>query len=446
MKRKFVIMATMMFTAFSMQAQKQWTLQECIDYAMKNNITLQKARLQSLSASEDVKQAKAALLPTLSASTNQSIGYRPWQDNGTTTVTNGQVNAKVDKSYYNGSYGLNASWTLWNGNRNRNAVKQDKLTAEQSELEAQTTANSIQEQIAQLYVQILYLTDALKVSEQSLQTSKKNEERGKEMLEVGKMSRADVAQLTAQRASDEYSIVEMKSNIAKYKLQLKQVLRLGNDNTFDIAIPATTDDQALAAIPAMQTVYEEALVSRPEIKSSLLAVKNSELGVKIAKAGYFPTLNMTGGIGTSSNSLSNRSWGDQLKTSFDASAGLSLSIPIFDGRQTKTNVAKARIQQQQSLMDLHNAEDNLYETIEQYWLDAETNQQKFRTAQATVESEQMSYDLLSEQFRLGLKNIVELMTGKDKLLNAQQNMLQSKYQTILAQQMLRFYSGGKIEN
>jgi outer membrane protein len=109
-------------------------------------------------------------------------------------------------------------------------------------------------------------------------------------------------------------------------------------------------------------------------------------------------------------------------------------------------VAKARIQQQQSLMDLHNAEDNLYETIEQYWLDAETNQQKFRTAQATVESEQMSYDLLSEQFRLGLKNIVELMTGKDKLLNAQQNMLQSKYQTILAQQMLRFYSGGKIEN
>ena len=165
-----------------------------------------------------------------------------------------------------------------------------------------------------------------------------------------------------------------------------------------------------------------------------------------AKAGYFPTLSMTGGFGTSTNSLSNNSWGLQMKTNFDASAGLSLSIPIFDQRQTKTNVAKARIQQQQALLDLQDRQKQLYQTIEQYWLDAETNQQKFRAALATEQSEQQSYDLLSEQFRLGLKNIVELMTGKDKLLTAQQNKLQSKYQTILAQQMLKFYGGEKIEN
>jgi outer membrane protein len=135
-----------------------------------------------------------------------------------------------------------------------------------------------------------------------------------------------------------------------------------------------------------------------------------------------------------------------MKTNVNMSGGLSLNIPIFDGRQTKSNVSKARIQQQQALLDLQDQQKQLYQTIEGYWLDANTNQQKFRAAMTTVESEQQSYDLLSEQFRLGLKNIVELMTGKDRLLASLQNQLQSKYLTILNLQMLEFYSGRlKIE-
>ena len=420
---------------------KQWTLEECIGYAMEHNITLQKARLQTQSAEEDVKGARAALLPSASASTNQSVGYRPWQDSGTATVTNGQVNAKVDKGYYNGSYGINAQWTLWNGNRNRNTLRQNKLTAEQSELDMQTTANSIQEQIAQLYVQILYLTEAVKVSEQSLETSRKNEERGQQMLEVGKMSRADVAQLSAQRATDEYNIVQARANISNYILQLKQLLELDGTTDFAIATPATADEEALADIPALQSVYEQAMTARPEIKSSEVAVKSSELSVSMARAGYSPTLSLTGGVGTSTNSLSNNTWGSQLKTNFDASAGLSLSIPLFDQRQTKTNIRKAKLQQQQAQLDLLDRQKQLYQTIEGYWLDAETNQQKLRAAITTEESEQQSFDLLQEQFTLGLKNIVELLQGKDKLLTAQQNRLQSKYQTLLALQMLRFYAG-----
>ena len=436
------MIAGLLLTATSATwAQQAWTLNDCLSYAKEHNITLQKARLQKQSAEEDVKNARAALLPSLSASTNQSVGYRPWQDNGTTTVTNGQVNTKVDKSYYNGNYGLNASWTVWNGNRNRNTLKQNKLTAEQAEANAEVTANSIQEQIAQLYVQIQYLREAVKVSEQSLETSKKNEERGRAMVEVGKMSKADLAQLTAQRTSDEYVIIESRANIAKCRLQLKQLLEIDGTQEFDVAVDDVTDEQALATIPGLQTVYTQALTSRPEIRSSELAVKSSELSIKMAKAGWLPTLNMTGGFGTSTNSLSNNTWGKQLKTNFDASAGLSVSIPIFDQRQTKTSVKKARIQREQALLDMQDTQKQLYQTIENYWLDAETNQAKLRSAIATEESEQQSYDLLQEQFNLGLKNIVELMTGKDHLLTAQQNRLQSKYLAVLALQMLKFYSG-----
>jgi len=423
-------------------AQKKWTLQECLDYAMENNITLQKSRLQRQSAIEDVKGSKAQLLPSLSGSTNHSMGIRPWQDSGVTTVTNGQVNSKVKKSYYNGSYGLNASWTVWNGNKNRNNVRLNSLTEQQAELSTQETANSIQEQIAKLYIQILYLTESVKVNEATLETSRKNEERGQQMVEVGKMSKADLAQLTAQRASDEYNIVEAQSQMATYKLQLKQLLELTGDEAFDVYVPEYTDQQALKEIPALQTVYEQALLTRPEIQNAQLDIKSSDVNLAIAKAGHMPTINLTGGVTTSTNSLSGNSWDKQMKYNFDGSLGASVSVPIFDQRQTKTNINKARLKQQQAQLDLLDAQKQLYQTIEGYWLDAQTNQQKFRTAQSTVASEQQSYDLLSEQFRLGLKNIVELMTGKDRLLSAQQNQLQSKYMTLLNMQMLKFYSLG----
>ena len=440
MKRSVITALILTFT-ITMNGQKKWTLKDCIDYAMQNNITLQQSRLQKQSATEDRKQSHAALFPSLSASTNQSVGYRPWLSSGMTTVTNGTVNTKVNKTYYNGTYGINASWTVWNGNQNRNQVKLNEVSEEQAELNIAETANSIQEKIAQLYVQILYMNEAIKVSKESLKTSKKNEARGKEIMEVGRMSKADLAQLTAQRATDEYNIVEAESNLANYILQLKQLLEITSEEPFDIEIPAYSDEQAFAEIPSLGSVYEHALTYRPEIRNSELSLKSSDLQMKIAKAGHLPTISMTSGVATNTGSMSSNEWGHQMKTNLDASLGASVSIPIFDNRKTKTAINKAKIQHEQALLDIQDKQKQLYSTIEGYWLDANTNQQKFKAAQSTVASEQASFDLLTEQFNVGLKNIVELLMGKDKLLNAQQNRLQSKYMTILNQQLLRFYKG-----
>ena len=430
MRKGIVILMAM--ASISAHAQKQWTLKDCIDYAMKNNITLKQAVLKKESATEDRKQSEAALLPSLTATTNQSLGYSPWMEG---------VNVK--KGSYSGTYGINAQWTVWNGGQNRNTVKSNELAEQQAELSAQETANSIQERIAQLYVQILYMNEAIEVNRQSLEASKKNEERGKTMLEVGKMSKADLAQLTAQRATDEYNLVAAQSNLANYKLQLKQLLEI-TDPSFDIAMPTANDEQALVAIPAMQSVYEQALLTRPEVKSQELAITKSDIAIKSAKAGYLPTVNLTGGVGTSTSSRSDNGWGNQMKTNFDATVGVGVSIPLIDGRKNKTSVNKARIQREQALLSQQDVRKELYTTIEGFWLDAQSNQQKFRAAQVSVESEQQSYDLLSEQFQLGLKNIVELMNGKTNLLQAQQNKLQSKYTTILNIQLLKFYQGEEI--
>lgn len=439
-KIKWVI-PIVLFSFLPLQAQQKWTLKDCVDYAMQNNITLKQAKLSKQTAVETRKMSQAALLPSLSASTNQSVGYRPWMNTGITTVSNGTINNKVNKTYYNGTYGINASWTVWNGGKNTNQVKLDKLSEQQADLKMEETANSIQEKIAQLYVQILYLNEAIYVNRQSLEASKKNEERGQQMLEVGKMSKADLAQLSAQRATDEYNIVEAEANLATYKLQLRQLLEITDNQDFDIATPNASDQQALTSIPSLHSVYEQALTLRPEIKNSELALESSDLQKKIAKAGYLPTISLTGGAATSNASNNTKGWGDQIKTNFDLSGGIGISIPLFDQRKTKTAVNKAIIQREQALLDIQDKHKQLYQTIEGFWLDAQSNQQKFRAAQASVESEQQSYDLLTEQFNLGMKNIVELLTGKTSLLQAQQNMLQSKYITILCQQLLRFYQG-----
>lgn len=439
--KKSVITILALFAVASTFGQKKWTLEDCINYAVENNITLQQARLQKQSATETRKQSNAALFPTLSASTNQSVGYRPWTSNGTMTVTNGTVATDVKKTYYNGSYGINASWTVWNGGQNTNQLKRDRLSEQQADLSVLETANSIQEQIARNYVQILYLTEAVEVQRQALETAKRNEERGQVMLEVGKMSKADLAQLTAQRATDEYNIVQAETQVADYMLRLRQLLEITDGRDFDIAIPATTDEQALATIPSLMNVYETALAQRPEIQNAKLDIEQSGLQMKMAKAGHLPTVSMTAGVGTSTNSLSQNTWGSQIKTNFDASAGVGIQIPIIDARKTKTAVNKARIAHEQAELDLVSRQKQLYSDIESCWLEAMSNQQKFRAAKLSVASEQASYDLLSEQFRLGLKNIVELLTGKDKLLQAQQNRLQSKYTTILNQQLLKFYQG-----
>ena len=421
---------------------KQWSLKDCIDYALANNISLQKTQLTKASAQEDYLQSKAALLPSLNASTNQSVNYTPWVASGISS--DGFSRASIDKVYYNGTYSVAGNYTIWNGNKNKNQVKLNKLVAEAAELDSATQAVKLQEQIATLYVQILYSTEAIKVNQESYASSLQNEERGKEMVKIGKMSQADLAQLTAQRAQDQFNIVQAESNVKNYKRQLKELLQITSDEAFDINVPNTTDAMALDAIPALNGVYAAALENRPEFKTFQNQLAQNDLTIQIAKAGKLPTISANAGVSTSSTSMNNKAWGTQLKTNFNMGGGISVSVPLFDNRSTKTQVNKALIQRESIQLDLKNQQTQLYSNIENYWLQASTSQSQFKAAKVSSESAQTSYDLLSEQFKLGLKNIVELRTGKDNLLKAKQNELQAKYMTILNLNILKFYKDGHI--
>jgi outer membrane protein len=439
MNIKNYLLAALLVSSLPLSAQKKWTMQECIDYAMANNISLKKSGLQRMSTNEDLLSSKAQLLPSLNFSTSQNINYRPWPTAGMSTVVDGQAMASVDKVYYNGSYSLNGNWTVWNGNRNHNQVKLNEIALAKNDADSTASARSIEEQIAQLYVQIAYTEENIKVQKATLEFSKTNENRGKDMVEVGKMSKADLMQLTAQRAQDEYNVVSAESQARNYKRQLKQLLQITSNEPFEISGLEATDAMALAQIPSLQRVYEKALANRPEFKSLQLQIESSEVSKKIANAQSLPTVSLNANAGTSTSSMSDPGWGNQAKQNFSMGAGVNVSVPIIDQRQKKTAVNKAEISRQQALLDLQDKQTSLYSTLENYWIQAENNQQQYKAAKVSTESAQTSYELLSEQFRLGLKNIVELQDGKSRLLSAQQSELQSKYMTILNIKMLEFY-------
>ncbi len=445
---KFRRLAVIMLTGcFAMpmlgQGEKPWTLQDCLKYALENNIQVQKGALAEQQGEVSLQQQKSQLLPSLSFSTNQSMGYRPFQQS-TNIVQNGQVTSTSNKVTYQGSYNLSAQWMVWNGGINRMNIEAQELKNELTGLSNEQTELSIQEQIANLYVTILYTTEAKKVAEQLAQTAKAQWERAKEMQEQGQMAKAEATRLEAQYNSANYDVVSSETQIANYKRQMKSLLQIDLTKKFDVAGEIPTDAQVMALIPAAQTVYEHALATRPEIRSAERNIDAAILQEKIAKAGYLPTISMNASIGDSHYSASKEKAGEQMKRNMNGNLGVSVSVPIFDQRRNKSAVEQAKLQHTTSQLDLVDSKNRLSSTIEEYWLNANNNQQRYVAAKSTLESQKESYDLLNEQFKEGLKNTVDLLQGRDALLNAEQNLLQSKYNTLLYIQLLKFYSGEGI--
>lgn len=422
-----------------MMGQKTWTLAECVDYALANNISLQKARANVAAQEANIYERKGALLPSLHASVQQGLNWRPLSESANNFVNNGIASSSSRHTTYSGSYGVNASWTAWNGGRNQMNVESAELSRDIAALAVDQSSNNIAEQIAQLYVQILYMEEALKVNEQLLEHDRTIYQRGQDMVEQGQMSRSDLTQLEAQVASGEYDVVNTRTQIAQVKLSLKQLLELAPEDDIEICATAISDEKALSLIADKMDVYEYALSERPEIKASLLNIEQSRLATRMAKAQRLPTLSL--GAGLSDSHMSGGSKDKQMRNNLATSISAGLQIPIFDQRQAKAAIQRAQVGELTARLDRQDAEKQLYQTIEQYWLNATNSQQKYLSSKARVKSMQTNYTLLEDQFNLGLKNIVDLLQGRDNLLNANQANLQDKYTTVLNMILLDFYNG-----
>ncbi len=451
MKAKSIIL-TLVFSLTLLQGAecaartRKWSLQDCIDYAMENNISLRQARNRQLSGFEDTRQAKAAFFPNLNASVSQGLTNRPFTDSGNSTVIGSDVYSTSGATSYSGNYGLNASWTLFSGGSLVTSLRQSRLQNSLDSLSVQESANDIALSLVQAYMQCLYAAEAVRLGELSAESSKAQLERAVELKNVGELSKVDVAQLESQYASDRYQITAAKASLDNYRLQLKQLLELEISDEIELEEPSDGDEEVLRLLPSKEEVYLKALDAMPEIKKAELNVTASELGIRQAKSSYSPTLMATASLGTTNVSGLDSSFDSQIRRNFSESIGLSLQIPIFQGRKVKTAVNKARIALDDSRLEQLSTRKALLKEVEDIYLNAVSAQSKYTSAKEQEKYAEQSYDLTFEQFNVGMKNTVELITAKNNLLNARAELLQAKYTALMNNTLLDIYQGNQKIN
>lgn len=416
-------------------AQDIWTLRSCIEYARQQNIQVQKSKITAESYQVDYLQSKAALFPSLSGSVSQRFS------NSQAANNNGDY--KYEGTFA-GQYTLNASVTVFDGKRNLNAIKQAQMQKNAQDLNTKEIQNNIEISITQAYLQMLYAREAIKNNENILTSSEAELKQAKIFFEAGSTARSEYAQVEAQYASDKYNLVLAQNSYDTYKLQLKQLLELDDEVNFDVSFPDVGDDEVLQMVPTKRDVYQTALAIMPQIESGKMNIDIANLAKKSAKAGYIPTVSVNGSIGTGNVYNQSPSFFTQLDRNFNQSIGLTVSVPIFDNRQNKSNVEKANLNIRTAELDLVNTQKDLLKTIEGLYQDVISGQSKYMAAKDKLKSSQLSYQLVQEQFNLGMRNTVELVTEKSNYANALQELLQSKYTALLSLKLLNFYQGQDI--
>ena len=414
--------------ATAQEASKTWTLQECLAYAYQNNIQVRQSRNNQLSGIEDTKQAKAALFPSLVASTTQSY-------------TNYPSSEVTDNNSYTGTYGITAGMTIFEGGKLRTEVKRQKVQNQMDALSVEESVNDIRIAIVQAYMQCLYAADAVRINRSTAEASKAQRDRAEEMLRTGSISRVDFAQLQSQYSSDEYQIVVAGSTLDNYKLQLKQLLELDIMEEMNPAVPGVKEENVLKALPPKNEVYETALKVMPQIRRGELGIEAAKLEEKSARAGFFPSISLSASVGTGHMSNNDFESGSQIWNRFNENVGLTLNIPIFSNRKNRTAVNKAKIALNDSYLEWTSLQKELLRNVESAYLDAVSAQAQYLSAREKEKYARESYELTSEQFRVGVKNTVELITAQNEYSAAQQQVLQAKYLTLLSIELLNIYQG-----
>ena len=426
MKRNMLFNLSLFLGICAVTAQEkpaQWTLQTCLEYALANNIQIKQSRIDELSGLEDTELAKAQLFPSLSADITQ--GY----------VNYPSSNAAENHSY-SGNYSINANWTLFDAGRRNKAIKQQKLQNEMDRLTTEENEDEIRIAIVQTYLQVMYAMESVEINKNTVETAKAERDRAEELYKAGSISAVDLAQLESQYSTDKYQLTVAETTLDNYKLQLKQLLELDITEEIQLTMPEIAESEVIAPLPEKEIIYATSLAVMPQVRNRELAIQSAELEKKRAKAAYWPTLSMNAGIGTGHLSGTNYSFGNKIWNNFNESVGISITIPIFAQRENKTAYNKAKLAITTSQLDLLNTQKELLQEVESTYLDATSAQSQYLSASERLAYVRQSFTLTEEQFFLGMKNTLEMLTEKNNLLNAQQEVLQSKCMAIMSIQLL----------
>ena len=417
-------------------ASKVWSLEDCISYAIENNITVKDASLNKSSSEVDYSKAKSARLPDLFGSASQGFS------SGTTIdpITSDYVSDQI----HNTNLGINSSMTLFKGNQLNNQIQQSKLLLEQSTLLEEEAKNSIVISILETYLQTLYSKEGITIAENNLTASEQEVLRAKSRLDAGSIALSDYTEAQSQAATNKFNVITAKNDYALNIITLKQLLELSPLENLEIK----TIDENMDLINLelnKEAIYTNALEYLPEVEASKANIAINEKELDIAKGGYLPTLSLIGSLGSGYTSINDNTFGDQLDVNFNQKLGLSLSIPIFNRNQTKAAVQTATINIEKAQLQKQSIEKDVIKKVETAYQNAVSSQEQLVAAEASQDAAEQSYNLAQKKYELGALSTTDLVISQNTYTNAQQNYLQAKYLNILYHQLLQFYQGNDIK-
>ncbi len=418
------------------EPSKLWTLEECLQYALENNITIKDAALNYEQAAVNFSKAKSSRLPNLYGSASETFS----NGNSIDPITSDFVSEQI----YSTNVSLNSSVTLFQGNQINNQIAQNALLVNQSVFLKEETKNNIILSILENYLQILYAKEGITIAENNVLASEKELERAKARLDAGTIALSDYTEAQSQAATNKYAVITAKNTYQQYIIALKQLLEL--DPTQDIEIETLGDNDNYIALELDKlAIYNKALGILPEINASKIGIQLSKKELDIAKGAYLPTLSLVSSLGSGYTSINDNNFSDQFNVNFNQRIGLSLNIPIFNRNQTKAAVQSAQINIEKAQINQQQTEKEVYKKVETAYQNAVSAQEQLIAAEASKAAAEQSYNLAQKKYELGGLSTTDLVISQNTYTNAQQNYLQAKYLSILYHQLLQFYQGNTIK-
>lgn len=414
--------------AASIQAQSDlWTYDDCVNYALRNNLELQQSMLSQKSGLFDIEAARAQWFPTLNFSSSHSVNNNPWPYSGQKSTA------------YTGNYGLNAGWTVYDGGLRSANIRKAELQNRVNQYSVDMVQNNLRIAILSQYMQILYAREAIKIAQEGAEVTKYQSYRAEKLMESGRLSSADAAQIAAQYQSDLYSVTSAQTNFNSALVELKQLLQLGISDEISLPELDFSEKDVLATVAPKATIYNDALSWIPSLKRAQVLKEIADTDIDIAKSSKRPQIGLNGGVSTATATGTGFSWASQMGHHFGEQLGLSFSLPIFDQKKASMAEAKARVSKLQADVDEELAATEVAQSVETTWLEASDAQAKYVSALAQMESAGKSDELVTRKFELGSANVLEVITSHQALLRARQELLQAKYLSILNLQLINYY-------
>lgn len=441
MKIKLLVFVAFLISVATF-SQKKWTLKECVDEALKRNISIQQNRLSLELAKKDVDISKGNFLPNLNANTGGNLNF----GTGFDPVSQDRVNT----SFFGGSVGVSSGVTVFNGFRNTNIFKQAQLGVEASLLDLKQIENDISLFVVNGYLNILFAKENLNAAKVQFEISKKQIEAATSRFEAGVIPKGDLLNTQSTAATNLQSVISQENALDLALLNLAQLLQVPIAN-FDVATIDVGKPSANLFYANSTLVYDKSLDRMPNIASAKLAIENSDLNIAITKASFLP--NITASVGLSTNygfnlnlpdNRSNPGIFGQLEENLGYGLGFNVSIPIFNRFQTQNRVAQSIINKQISETRLESEKVSLKQTIEQSFLDVKTALKTYEAAKISLDAQKEAFKNAQVRYNFGSMTQFDFDQVRTRLVNAEASLIRSKYDYVFKTKVLQFYAGDLI--